>query len=93
MTIVTLRFELFSTTGKALDRMAKPTTAVDASFFCAQPLLLKPCSKHVYLGFIREHFRNSRLPTSSASLRKHFSPRLIGIGLRRWSREFALSTP
>jgi DNA repair photolyase len=43
-------------TGKALDGMAKRAKAADASFFCAQPLFLKPCSKQIYLGFIREHF-------------------------------------
>ncbi len=43
-------------TGKALDAMAKRAKAADASFFSAQPLFLKPCSKEIYLGFIREHF-------------------------------------
>ena len=43
-------------TGKALDGMAKRAKAADASFFCAQPLFLKPCSKEIYLAFIREHF-------------------------------------
>jgi DNA repair photolyase len=43
-------------TGKALDGMAKRAKAVDASFFSAQPLFLKPCSKEIYLAFIREHF-------------------------------------
>ena len=43
-------------TGKALDNMAKRAQAAGASFFSAQPLFLKPCSKGVYLGFIREHF-------------------------------------
>jgi DNA repair photolyase len=43
-------------TGKALDGMAKRAKDADASFFCAQPLFLKPCSKEIYLGFIREHF-------------------------------------
>ncbi len=43
-------------TGKALDGMAKRAKAADASFFTAQPLFLKPCSKEVYLAFIREHF-------------------------------------
>jgi DNA repair photolyase len=43
-------------TGRALDSIAKKAKAADASFFCAQPLFLKPCSKGVYLGFIREHF-------------------------------------
>jgi 4'-phosphopantetheinyl transferase EntD len=43
-------------TGKALDGMAKRAKAADASFFSAQPLFLKPCSKQIYLTFIREHF-------------------------------------
>jgi DNA repair photolyase len=43
-------------TGKALDTMAKKAKAADASFFSAQPLFLKPCSKEIYLSFVREHF-------------------------------------
>ena len=43
-------------TGKALDTMAKKAKAADASFFCAQPLFLKPCSKETYLSFVGEHF-------------------------------------
>ena len=43
-------------TGRALDGMAKKAKAAGASFFCAQPLFLQPCSKGIYLGFIREHF-------------------------------------
>ncbi len=43
-------------TGKALDAMAKKAKEAGASFFCAQPLFLKPCSKEIYLKFIAEHF-------------------------------------
>jgi len=43
-------------TGKAMDGMAKRAKDAGASFFSAQPLFLKPCSKQIYLGFIREHF-------------------------------------
>jgi DNA repair photolyase len=43
-------------TGKALDGMAKRAKDAGASFFCAQPLFLKPCSKEIYLAFILEHF-------------------------------------
>jgi DNA repair photolyase len=43
-------------TGKALDGMAKRAKAADASFFSAQPLFLKPCSKAIYLAFIQQHF-------------------------------------
>jgi hypothetical protein len=36
--------------------MAKRAKAADASFLAAQPLFLKPCSKDIYLAFVREHF-------------------------------------
>jgi DNA repair photolyase len=55
-------------TGKALDGMAKKAKAADASFFAAQPLFLKPCSKEVYLAFVREHF-----PTLEPMYRQRFS--------------------
>jgi DNA repair photolyase len=54
-------------TGKALDGMAKKSKDAGASFFCAQPLFLKPCSKDIYLGFIREHF-----PALEPMYRKRF---------------------
>jgi DNA repair photolyase len=40
----------------ALDTMAQRAKDVDASFFSAQPLFLKPCSRPTYLAFVREHF-------------------------------------
>jgi DNA repair photolyase len=40
----------------ALDAMAARAKAADASFFSAQPLFLKPCSRPVFLDFIREHY-------------------------------------
>jgi DNA repair photolyase len=40
----------------ALDTMAQRAKDVDASFFSAQPLFLKPCSKPTYLEFVRQHF-------------------------------------
>ena len=43
-------------TGKALDGMARRAKEADASFFSAQPLFLKSCSREIYLGFIRQHF-------------------------------------
>ncbi len=43
-------------TGAALDGMAARAKAADASFFSAQPLFLKPCSRPVFLEFIREHY-------------------------------------
>jgi len=43
-------------TPTALEGMARRAKQADASFFGAQPLFLKPCSKPVFLRFIREHF-------------------------------------
>jgi DNA repair photolyase len=40
----------------AIDRMARHASEVDASFFAANPLFLKPCSRPTYLSFVREHF-------------------------------------
>src|SRR5208282_6353642 len=40
----------------ALDAMARRAKSVDASFFAAQPLFLKPCSRETYLAFVRKHF-------------------------------------
>ena len=41
---------------EALDTMARRAKAVDASFFAASPLFLKPCSRETYLAFVRQHF-------------------------------------
>src|SRR5579862_3050350 len=38
--------------------MAARAKTADASFFYASPLFLKPCSKEIYLAFIRQHFPN-----------------------------------
>ena len=43
-------------TAPGLDAMAARAKAADASFFSAQPLFLKPCSRPVFLDFIREHY-------------------------------------
>lgn len=40
----------------ALDGMARRAQKAGASFFAAQPLFLKTCSKPVFLRFIHEHF-------------------------------------
>jgi DNA repair photolyase len=40
----------------ALDRMASRTAQARASFFAAEPLFLKSCSRPTYLHFLREHF-------------------------------------
>jgi DNA repair photolyase len=41
---------------RAIDRMAKRSAEVDASFFAGNPLFLKSCSRPTYLRFVREHF-------------------------------------
>lgn len=43
-------------TEEAIDRMAGHAARVNASFFAANPLFLKPCSRPTYLSFVREHF-------------------------------------
>ena len=40
----------------ALDAMASRAAAADASFFAAQPLFLKSCSRPTFLRFIEQHF-------------------------------------
>lgn len=56
-------------TARALDSMAEKSKQAGASFFSAQPLFLKPCSKAVYLDFLRAHF-----PDLEEMYRRHFSP-------------------
>jgi DNA repair photolyase len=41
---------------EAIDGMARRAAEADASFFAANPLFLKPCSRPTYLSFVREHF-------------------------------------
>jgi DNA repair photolyase len=43
-------------TAEAIDRMAGRVKEVRGSFFAAQPLFLKSCSRPTYLSFVREHF-------------------------------------
>ena len=43
-------------TPRALEAMARRAKKAGASFFASQPLFLKPCSRPVFLRFIREHF-------------------------------------
>ncbi len=43
-------------TEEAIDRMAAHAARANASFFAANPLFLKPCSRPTYLSFVREHF-------------------------------------
>jgi DNA repair photolyase len=43
-------------TAEALDRMAARAAEARASFFAAEPLFLKSCSRPTFLSFVREHF-------------------------------------
>jgi DNA repair photolyase len=43
-------------TPRALEAMARRAKKAGAGFFAAQPLFLKPCSKPVFMRFVREHF-------------------------------------
>jgi DNA repair photolyase len=45
-------------TPEALDQMASRAAAARASFFAAEPLFLKSCSRPTFLSFVREHFPN-----------------------------------
>ena len=41
---------------QALDRMASRAASANASFFAAEPLFLKSCSRPTFLSFVREHY-------------------------------------
>ncbi len=56
-------------TAEALDEVAQRTADAGASFFAAQPLFLKPCSKPTYLAFVEEHFP-ALLPGYAARFRE-----------------------
>jgi len=43
-------------TPEAIDAMAKWSAEAGASFFAAQPLFLKSCSRPTYFDFVKEHF-------------------------------------
>jgi DNA repair photolyase len=43
-------------TEEAIDRMAFHAAQAGASFFAANPLFLKPCSRPTYMSFVQEHF-------------------------------------
>jgi DNA repair photolyase len=53
---------------RSLEAMAKRARAANASFFAAQPLFLKPCSKGTFLAFVHENF-----PQLEASYAKRYS--------------------
>ncbi|HEX3470965.1 MAG TPA: radical SAM protein [Silvibacterium sp.] len=52
----------------SLDTMARKAREVDASFFFANPLFLKPCSKATFLSFVHEYF-----PQLDSSYAKRYS--------------------
>ncbi|MEO7028003.1 MAG: radical SAM protein [Acidobacteriaceae bacterium] len=67
---------------RALDSVAKKAAAAGASFFAAQPLFLKSCSRPTYLSFVREHFphlageyaqRFAKLDFADAPYRSHLA--------------------
>jgi DNA repair photolyase len=69
-------------TANALDQMARQAAAARASFFSAQPLFLKPCSRPTYLSFVREHF-----PALEAEYAKRFGDR--DFATPKYSKELA----
>jgi DNA repair photolyase len=66
----------------ALDRMAQLARQVDASFFAANPLFLKPCSKATFLAFVEEHFPALRAEYERRYSDSAFVPRAYGERLR-----------
>ncbi len=47
----------------AIDDMARRAAEAGASFFAANPLFLKACSRPTYLSFVREHFSSQLADT------------------------------
>jgi DNA repair photolyase len=89
---------------QSLDAMAKRAKAADASFFAAQPLFLKPCSKGTFLAFVHENFpqldasyarRYSEADFVSAAYRKRMSDLVAAVvrkyGLARRSTDALLT--
>ena len=56
----------------ALDTMARKSHEADASFFFANPLFLKPCSRATFLAFVHEHF-----PQLDASYAKRYEEAFV----------------
>jgi DNA repair photolyase len=55
---------------KMLDEMGRRASEAHASFFSANPLFLKLCSRPTYLSFVREHF-----PALETDYRARFADR------------------
>jgi len=67
----------------ALDAMARRAKGVGASFFAAEPLFLKSCSRETYLAFVHEHF-----PTLDSLYRFRFDGRdFVAAGYRKRIQE------
>ena len=91
---------------EALNGMARRASAVEASFFAAHPLFLKPCSRPTYLSFVREHFPSLQADYAKRFANADFASRsysamlaeMVGVACRRyglrqrWSDDAFLTT-
>jgi DNA repair photolyase len=62
----------------SLNVMARKAREVDASFFFANPLFLKPCSKATFLAFVHEHF-----PQLDATYAKRYEKAFVSTAYRK----------
>ena len=58
-----------------IDHMAELAAEAGASFFAAEPLFLKPCSRPTYLSFVREHFPQLEAQTAKRFADREFADR------------------
>ena len=65
-------------TAEALDRMAARAAEARASFFAAQPLFLKMCSRPTFLSFVREHY-----PHLTGDYEKRFADHAFAVPVYR----------
>jgi DNA repair photolyase len=88
----------------AIDRMARLSAEAGASFFAANPLFLKACSRPTYLSFVREHFpselpqtqrrfalRDFAAPSYAQALARIVARACAKYGLRQRSRDTLLT--
>jgi DNA repair photolyase len=88
----------------AIDRMARLSAEAGASFFAANPLFLKACSRPTYLSFVREHFpselpqtqrrfalRDFAAPSYAQTLARIVARACRKYGLRQRSRDNVLT--
>ena len=89
---------------EAIDRMARLSAEAGASFFAANPLFLKACSRPTYLSFVREHFpselpqtqrrfalRDFAAPSYAQALARIVARACRKYGLRQRSRDTVLT--